>query len=179
MTFRKTRYQFLRHHYRKRSNPMNKAYFTFLQYATRKTGLGRTSWFFAIVIHIGALAAIWYGQSMIRDGEPWGWIVAGIGAIMAVGFWLGTRSNYRTDKAREEAGSSNKHLTDVCETCNPVRWNDGHPLTELYQWYAAVQDISWHDAQLNIGNMTTNEIHVLRVTHDKYLSHQQFDKFRS
>ena len=86
---------------------MNKAYFTFLQYATRKTGVGRTSWFFAIIIHIGALAAIWYGQSMIRDGEPWGWIVAGIGAIMAVGFWLGTRSNYRTDKAREEAGPSN------------------------------------------------------------------------
>lgn len=85
----------------------------------------------------------------------------------------------RAKLQRLNATPGNLHRSDVCETCNPVRWNDGRPLTELYQWYAAMQDISWHDAQLNIGNMTTNEIHVLRVTHDKYLSHQQFDKFRS
>lgn len=158
---------------------MNKAYFTFLQYATRKTGVGRTSWFFAIIIHIGAGAAIWYGQSMLRDGEPWGWLVAGLGAIMAVGFWLGTRSNYRTDKAREERGSSNKHRADVCETCNPVRWNDGRPLAELHRWYAAVNHISWESAQMDLEMVTADALTSIRKSHAKYLNHPQFSKFQT
>lgn len=151
----------------------------FTDYITRKTGVGRTSWFFAIVIHLGAGAAIWYGQSMIRNAEPWGWVVAGMGALIAVGFWLGTRNNYRRDKAAEERGSSNKHRNDICETCNPVCWKkDGAPLKELHIWFAAINDISWDQAQMRLGTMPLWQVDEYKKDHARYLDHPKFRKFR-
>ena len=93
---------------------MNKAYFTFLQYATRKTGLGRTHWFFAILIHIGFILFCTGGiYWLVDERDPLMWIVIAIPVLGSVGFWVFTYGNYRTDKAREEAGPSNKHRGDV------------------------------------------------------------------
>ena len=80
---------------------------TFLQYVTRPSGVGRTKWLPFIFIRIGAGAAIYYGIDMLANNEPWGWLVLAFGPGLLIGFYLGTRSNYRTDKAREEAGPSN------------------------------------------------------------------------
>ena len=49
----------------------------------------------------------------------------------------------------------------------------------MYQWHAAMLDISWDDAQMRIGLMSLNAEHDLRMIHKKYLEHPQFDKFRS
>ena len=80
---------------------------TFLQYVTRPSGVGRTKWLPFIAIRIGCGLAIYYGITMIANEEPWGWLVLAFGPGLLIGFYLGTRSNYRTDKAREEAGPSN------------------------------------------------------------------------
>lgn len=63
---------------------------TFLRYITRHSGLGRTGWFAAIVIH--AFAALWLYLH---------WISAIIGLAMLVAFWGGTWSNYRRDNPRK------------------------------------------------------------------------------
>ena len=80
---------------------------SFLQYVTRPSGVGRTKWLPFIFIRLGAGAAIYYGIDMLANNEPWGWLVLAFGPGLLIGFYLGTRSNYRTDKAREEAGPSN------------------------------------------------------------------------
>ena len=80
---------------------------SFLQYVTRPSGVGRTKWLPFIFIRLGAGAAIYYGIDMLANHEPWGWLVLAFGPGLLIGFYLGTRSNYRTDKAREEAGPSN------------------------------------------------------------------------
>lgn len=151
----------------------------FLRYITRPSGVGRTKWLPFIFIRLGAGAAIYYGIDMLANQEPWGWIVFAFGPGLLIGFYFGTRSNYRTDKAREDAGSSNKHRSDVCETCNPVRWKDGRPLIELYQWYAAVHDISWDEAQLRIGHMSLYAVDDLKILHKVYLRNKKFDKFKT
>lgn len=152
---------------------------TFFQYVTRPSGVGRTKWLPFIAIRIGCGLAIYNGIDMLANNEPWGWLVLAFGPGLLIGFYLGTRSNYRTDKAREERGPNNKHRTDVCETCNPVRWNDGRPLTYMYQWYAAVNHISWESAQMDLELVTADALASIRKSHDKYLNHPQFDKFRS
>lgn len=81
---------------------------TFLQYATRKTGLGRTHWFFAILIHIGFILFCTGGiYWLVDERDQLMWIVIAIPVLGSVGFWVFTYGNYRTDKAREEAGPSN------------------------------------------------------------------------
>jgi hypothetical protein len=151
----------------------------FLQYITRPSGVGRTKWLPFIFIRLGAGAAIYYGITMLANEEPWGWLVLAFGPGLLIGFYYGTRSNYRTDKAREEAGSSNKHRADVCETCNPVRWKDGRPLTELHQWYAAVHDLSWDDSEVIIDRMHQVTYRHTKDDHDKYMRHPQFRKFKT
>ena len=75
------------------------------------------------------------------------------------------------------ATPGNLHRSDVCEGCNPVRWNDGRPLAELYQWYAAVNHVSWEVAQMDLDMITEGSLQIAKRSHAKYLKHPQFDKF--
>jgi len=83
----------------------------------------------------------------------------------------------RAKLQRLNATPGNLHRSDVCEGCVPVRWNDGRPLTELYQWYAAVHDMSWEQAQFDLGMMPLWSVDTNKRSHAKYLEHPQFDKF--
>jgi hypothetical protein len=81
---------------------------TFLEYITRRTGLGRTHWFWAIVIHVGFAAFCAMGiYWLIADNEWWHIATFGIPIIGTVAFWIYTWKNWKTDKAREEAGPAN------------------------------------------------------------------------
>ena len=83
----------------------------------------------------------------------------------------------RAKLQRLNATPGNLHRSDVCEGCVPVRWNDGRPLTELYQWYAAITDESWERAKLMLEATPDDDFEALLGRHDEYLDHPQFDKF--
>ena len=60
---------------------------TFLQYCTRESGFGRTSWEAAILIHIFGVASLTMGITE----SPW----AFLGLVAPVTLWIGTWMNYR------------------------------------------------------------------------------------
>jgi hypothetical protein len=59
---------------------------TFLQFITRDSGFGRTSWETAILIHIFGVASLTMGITE----SPW----AFLGLVAPVTLWIGTYMNY-------------------------------------------------------------------------------------
>ena len=109
---------------------------TFLQYITRKTGMGRTGWFMAVLIH--AFVVLLFVYSARNHGEHLWWVAGAFGLLILWGYWWGTYGNYRLDRARTSKPPNQNHYDDVCEGCDPVRMKDGGPITDIVKWYAAV-----------------------------------------
>lgn len=118
---------------------------TFLQYITRKTGMGRTGWFAATLIHAFVVLLLVY--SARNHGEHLWWVAGAFGLLILWGYWWGTYGNYRLDRTRTSKPPNQNHYDDVCEGCDPVMYKNRKPITERDVWYAARMGISRPMAQ--------------------------------
>jgi hypothetical protein len=113
---------------------------TFLQYITRKTGVGRTSRIMAGLIHAGC--ALFIGVSAHNYPDPWWWAAGAIALMVLVGFWWNTFDNYMADQKRLSKPPNQNHYDDVCEGCDPVMFKNRKPITDIVKWYAASRKMS-------------------------------------
>lgn len=124
---------------------------TFMQYITRSTGLGRTAWGWAAIINFAAIAMIiggafpWYGHL---------WILF-TGIAIAALFWIGTYSNWKTDRDHSDRHSNN-HYPDVCENCQPVQMAAGGPITDIVWWVAATRGWTREEAAKRLAAWAMN-----------------------
>jgi len=109
---------------------------TFLQYITRKTGVGRTGRIMAAIIHLGCALFIWV--SAHNHPDPWWWAAGAIALLVLVGFWWNTFDNYMADQKRLSKPPNQNHYDDICEGCDPVMYKNRKPIDDIVKWYAAV-----------------------------------------
>lgn len=141
---------------------------TFLQYITRKTGMGRTGWFMAILIH--AIAVLYVFYTVANYPEPGWWVPLAFAVGIAAIVWGGTYGNYRLDRARNSKPPNQNHYDDVCEGCVPVRMKKGGPITDPVKWYAAHYKCSRESAAYILENATSERISRIKFHHAAYLA---------
>lgn len=144
---------------------------TLHDYLTRKTGFGRTHWFWAILIALFII--LWLCLSITNYPEPWWWVPGAIAVGMFAIVIGGTLHNWKTDRARAAKPPLNNHYTDVCEGCDPLRMADGKPITDLLKWYAASKGIDRRTAKVILDTMGMDESYATKRAHYDYL--RQFD----
>lgn len=149
----------------------------FHEYITQRRAFGRTPWLRALLIWGLSGGLIVAGVWILVERDWWGLapLLVGISVRITMGF--GTKKNWKEDKAREEKGPNNKHRSDVLEEADPVRWKDGRPLMELYEWYAAIVDETWDRAKLMLKATPPDDYAKLVERHEQYLKRKEFDKF--
>ena len=140
---------------------------TFLQYITRKTGMGRTGWFMSGVIHLFSLLLLGYGFA--NHSERLWWVPIAFSGVIVGGFWLGTIANFRTDRARNSKSPNQNHYDDVCEGCDPVMYKNRKPIKSVSVWYAATRKVSREDAEHTLYSMSAADLALVFDEYDAYL----------
>ena len=150
---------------------------TFLQYITRKTGVGRTGRIMAAIIHLGCALFIWV--SAHNHPDPWWWAAGAIALLVLVGFWWNTFDNYMADQKRLSKPPNQNHYDDVCEGCKPLRMIEfdkdgqrvlGGPITDMTKWYAAVCDLDRAVARKELAAMSAEGYTAIIKQHAAYLA---------
>ena len=140
---------------------------TFLQYITRKTGMGRTGWFAATLIHAFVILLLVY--SARNHGEHLWWVAGAFGLLILWGYWWGTYGNYRLDRARTSKPPNQNHYDDVCEGCDPVMYKNRKPIKSVSVWYAATRKVSREDAENTLHSMSAADLALVFDEYDAYL----------
>jgi hypothetical protein len=140
---------------------------TFLQYITRKTGMGRTGWFMAILIH--AIAVLYVFYTVANYPEPGWWVPLAFAVGIAAIVWGGTYGNYRLDRARTSKPPNQNHYDDVCEGCDPVMYKNRKPIKSVSVWYAATRKVSREDAEHTLYSMSAADLALVFDEYDAYL----------
>ena len=141
---------------------------TFIQYITRKTGMGRTGWFMAILIH--AIAVLYVFYTVANYPEPGWWVPLAFAVGIAAIVWGGTYGNYRLDRARTSKPPNQNHYDDVCEGCDPVMYKNRKPITDMTKWYAAVCDLDRAVARKELAAMSAEGYTAIIKQHAAYLA---------
>ena len=141
---------------------------TFLEYITRKTGLGRTGWSMVALIHVGC--ALYVGYTVTNYPERGWWVLLAFAVGIAAIMWGGTYGNYRLDRARASKPPNLNHYPDVCEGCVPVRMKNGGPIRSIVDWYAATRKITRDGACTRLIYMGADEREKVYKEHDAYLA---------
>ena len=141
---------------------------TFLQYITRKSGMGRTGWFMAILIH--AIAVLYVFYTVANYPERGWWVPLAFAVGIAAIVWGGTYGNYRLDRTRNSKPPNQNHYDDVCEGCDPVMYKNRKPITDIVHWYAAVCDLDREVARKELAAMSTEGYMAIKARHAAYLA---------
>jgi hypothetical protein len=141
---------------------------TFLQYITRKSGMGRTGWFAATLIHAFVVLLLVY--SARNHGEHLWWVAGAFGLLILWGYWWGTYGNYRLDRTRTSKPPNQNHYDDVCEGCDPVMYKNRKPITDMTKWYAAVCDLDRAVARKELAAMSAEGYTAIIKQHAAYLA---------
>ena len=141
---------------------------TFLQYITRKSGMGRTGWFMAVLIH--AFVVLLFVYSARNHGEHLWWVAGAFGLLILWGYWWGTYGDYRLDRTRTSKPPNQNHYDDVCEGCDPVMYKNRKPITDMTKWYAAVCDLDRAVARKELAAMSAEGYTAIIKQHAAYLA---------
>lgn len=142
----------------------------FLRYITRPSGLGRTPWWAAAVIHTGCAAmtsCFWFFDDAAK------WVVPPIGLLVAAIFWGGTIKNFREDQ--RDLSNPKNHVNDIVGegTPNPV-WKKGNkPILEFERWVAARYERPYATVNGWLDSLTIDQVNIYVDEFDRYLRRHQ------
>lgn len=137
-----------------------KPLFTFWQYITRPSGLGRTWWWAAIVINA---ATLFMESFSLWADDSTKYVMPLIGTLVMAIFWTGTWKNYKADRYGLPT-SPKSHVNDIVGegTPDPV-WKKGNkPILEFERWVAARKEKPYDTINAWLDGLT-------RAEFDKYI----------